>query len=122
MNLLIAQAYAAAETFVPTTASAAQAIAAQPPGNLMGMNLMMVLVLIVLFYILLIMPQQKRFKKHKEMMDSLKKGDRVLTAAGFIGTVDRVDSDKGEVVVDLGGGMKVTALRSSIQNKMNDAA
>lgn len=114
MNFLIAQAHAAAGTAAPAAAAA--------PGNLMGMNLIMVAVLVLLFYVLLIMPQQKRFKKHKAMIDALKKGDKVLTAAGFIGTVDKVDSDKGEVVLDLGHGTKVTALRSSIQNKMTDAA
>ena len=88
----------------------------------MSMNMVMLVVLVILFYVLLVMPQQKRFKRHKEMVDTLKKGDRVLTAAGFIGTVDKIDSDKGEIVLDLGSGMKVTALRSSIQNKMSDAA
>ena len=120
MKLLIAQAYAAAETTVPAVPGAAASV--PPAGNLMGMNLLMILTLVILFYVLLVMPQQKRFKKHKEMVDTLKKGDRVLTAAGFIGTVDKVDSIKGEVVLDLGGGTKVTALRTSIQNKMSDAA
>lgn len=115
MSFLIAQAHAAA-------GAAAPAAAATGTGNLMGMNMMMVAVLVLLFYVLLVMPQQKRFKKHKTMIDALKKGDKVLTAAGFIGTVDKVDSEKGEVVIDLGHGTKVTALRSSIQNKMTDAA
>lgn len=120
MKSLIAQAHAAAETTVPAVPDAVAS--APPPGNLMGMNLLMILTLVILFYVLLVMPQQKRFKKHKEMVDTLKKGDRVLTAAGFIGTVDKVDSEKGEVVLDLGGGTKVTALRTSIQNKMSNAA
>jgi preprotein translocase subunit YajC len=50
----------------------------------------------------------------------MKKGDKVLTAAGFLGTVDSVDSEKGEVVVDLGHGVKVTALRATIQMKVED--
>jgi preprotein translocase subunit YajC len=116
---LIAKAHASADTAAP---AAAGAVAGAPTqGSLMGMNMMMLLLMVVMFYVLLIMPQQKRFKKHKAMMDSLKKGDRVLTAAGFIGTVDSINAEKSEVVIDLGG-TKVTALRSSIQNIMTDAA
>ena len=125
MKSLIAQAYAAAEvTTTPSLPGEPAAVPAAVPttGGLMSMNMVMLVVLVILFYVLLVMPQQKRFKRHKEMVDTLKKGDRVLTAAGFIGTVDKIDSDKGEIVLDLGSGMKVTALRSSIQNKMSDAA
>jgi len=41
----------------------------------------------ILFYFLLIMPQQKRAKKKKEMIAGIKKGDRVMTSGGIIGTV-----------------------------------
>ena len=75
---LIAKAHAAADT---APLAAASATGAPTQGGLMCMNMMMVLLMVVMFYVLLIMPQQKRFKKHKAMMDTLKKGDRVLTAA-----------------------------------------
>ena len=41
----------------------------------------------VLFYFLLILPQQKKAKQRKQMIDALKKGDRVMTSGGMIGTV-----------------------------------
>jgi len=122
MTLFISKAYAAADSVTPSIPSDSALADVPQQGGLMGMNLMMVAVLILLFYVLLIMPQQKRYKKHKEMVDTLKKGDKVLTAGGFIATVEKMDGDKGEVVLDLGGGTKVTALRSSIQNKMSEAA
>lgn len=86
------------------------------PWEVMGTNLLMVVVLVAMFYVLLIMPQQRRMKEHVKMLDSLKKGDAVVTAGGLIGTVDRVEGND-EIVVDLGNGIKVTALRSTIQTK-----
>jgi len=44
-------------------------------------------VLLGIFYFLLIRPQQVREKKHKELIASLKKGDRVVTSGGIHGTV-----------------------------------
>ncbi|MBI1301063.1 MAG: preprotein translocase subunit YajC [Alphaproteobacteria bacterium] len=76
----------------------------------------LLLILVVLFYVLLIMPQQRRLKEHSDMLSKLKKGDRVVTGGGLIGKVDRIVDDK-EVVIDLGEGLKVTALRSMIQGK-----
>jgi len=83
------------------------------------LNMGLIGILVVLFYVLLIMPQQRRFKEHTKMLDSLKKGDRVVTAGGLIGKIDTIVNDR-EVVVDLGNSVKVTALRSMIQAK-NDA-
>jgi preprotein translocase subunit YajC len=88
-------------------------------GEAFMLNMLLIIILVAIFYVLMIMPQQRRFKEHRDMLDGLKKGDTVLTAAGFIGTVDKIKDDF-EVVVDLGGGTKVTALRSTIQSKEGD--
>lgn len=87
------------------------------PWEVMGTNLLMVVVLVAMFYVLLIMPQQRRMKDHVKMLDSLKKGDAVVTAGGLVGTVDRIVEGGDEIIVDLGNGIKVTALRSTIQTK-----
>jgi preprotein translocase subunit YajC len=83
--------------------------------NAFAWNIGLIVLMVVMFYILLIRPQQKRFAAHKTMLDGLKKGDAVVTAGGLVGTIDTLTSDE-EVVVDLGG-MKVTAVRSTIQAK-----
>ena len=54
----------------------------------------------VIFYFFLIRPQQKKVKDHKLMVESLKRGDKVVTAGGIVGTVERViDNDKVEVSI-----------------------
>jgi len=80
-------------------------------------NMGLVLVLVVLFYVLLIAPQQRRFKEHSKMLSALKKGDKVITGGGLVGKIDKIKDDSDEVVVDLGGGTKVTALLSTLQGK-----
>jgi preprotein translocase subunit YajC len=50
-------------------------------------NLIMLVVLFVVFYFLLIRPQTKRAKEHKQMVDSLQKGDEVVTNGGLLGKI-----------------------------------
>lgn len=51
------------------------------------------ILMFAIFYFLLIRPQQKKAKQHKEMLASLRKGDRVLTAGGIHGVITEVDGD-----------------------------
>ena len=67
----------------------------------------------VVFYFLLIRPQQRKAKDHKTMLDALRRGDRVVTGGGIIGTVSRVDNPE-EMTVDIAEGVRVRVLRSTI--------
>ena len=67
------------------------------------------------FYFLMIRPQQKRMKQHKEMLGQLRRGDRVVTSGGILGTVNKVVDDK-EVVVEIAEGVRVRVLRATIQD------
>jgi preprotein translocase subunit YajC len=72
----------------------------------------LVLIFIV-FYFLLIRPQQKKQKDHRTMLDALRRGDRVVTGGGILGTVSKVVSPE-EVEVDIASGVRVKILRSTI--------
>jgi preprotein translocase subunit YajC len=69
----------------------------------------------VVFYFLLIRPQQRKAKDHKSMLDALRRGDRVVTGGGIIGTVARVENPE-EVTVDIADGVRVRVLRSTISS------
>ena len=71
------------------------------------------MLIFVVFYFLLIRPQQKRAKDHKVMLSALRRGDRVVTGGGIIGTIAKVISDD-EVTVDIAEGTRVRVLRSTI--------
>lgn len=69
-----------------------------PPGGAQGGGVaqafsgpVMLLVMFGIFYFLLIRPQQKKAKEHRELLDSLKKGDLVVTAGGMHGKVTAID-------------------------------
>ncbi len=56
------------------------------------------ILIFVIFYFFLIRPQQKKVKEHKLMVENLKRGDKVITSGGIVGTVERIiDNDKIEV-------------------------
>lgn len=48
-------------------------------------------IMFAIFYFLLIRPQQKKAKEHKALLESLKKGDQVITAGGMHGKITAVD-------------------------------
>ena len=71
------------------------------------------ILIFIIFYFFLIRPQQKRVKDHKAMVESLKRGDEIITSGGIIGTIDRVmEDDRIEVIV--AENVKVQIIRSTI--------
>ena len=71
------------------------------------------ILIFVIFYFFLIRPQQKRVKDHKAMVQSLKRGDEIITSGGIIGTIDRVMEDD-RIEVTIGENVKVQIIRSTI--------
>lgn len=92
---------------------------AQDAGGLFdGMGQLLPLVLIfVVFWFLLIRPQQKKAKAHREMIGNLRRGDRVVTNGGLIGTISRVPNDR-ELIVEIADNTKVRVMRGMIAESM----
>jgi len=80
--------------------------------SLIGFMLPMLLIFLV-FYIFVFRPQNKRMREHQSMVDNLKRGDRVVTGGGLIGKVYKLTGED-EVIIDLGEGMRVHAVRSTL--------
>ena len=72
----------------------------------------------VVFYFLFIRPQTKRQKEHQQMMSSLKKGDRVMTSGGLIGTIVGVGDET--VTVRFGDNFKTEVGKSYISGKVDE--
>ena len=77
------------------------------------------ILIFVIFYFFLIRPQQKKVKEHKAMVESLKKGDKVVTSGGITGIISRIiDNDKVEV--EIADNVTVEVVRGTgIQSLMN---
>ena len=70
------------------------------------------ILLFAVFYFLLIRPQQKRAKTHKQFIENLKKGDRVVTSGGMYGTITGVTDDA--VTIEVAEKVRVKVLKSAI--------
>jgi preprotein translocase subunit YajC len=76
-------------------------------------SLLPFVLIFVIMYFLLIRPQRTQMKRRQEMLTAIRRGDTVITGGGLIGKVTKVVNDN-ELEIDLGGGLKVTALRGTI--------
>lgn len=102
--------------------SPAFAQAAEAPGAFDAFGQFMPLILIfVVFYFLLFRPQQQKAKRHKLMVAALRRGDKILTQSGFIGTVAKVVNDS-EMLVDLGENVRVRMLRMQVAEVLDSSS
>ncbi len=92
-------------------------------GMLGGATQFLPLVLIFgVFYFLLIRPQQQRQKEMKAMISAIKRGDRVVTGGGILGTVQRVKDGSNEIEVEIAPNLRVTVLRDTISTVIKPVA
>ena len=75
-------------------------------------GLIPVVLIFAIFYFLIIRPQQKRQKKHQEMLGAIQKNDRVLTSGGIYGKVLNVKDDR--LVVEIARDVKVEVAKHSV--------
>ena len=72
-----------------------------------GIGAFLPLILIFgVFYILLIRPQQKKVRLHREMLNNLKRGDKIITSGGIIGSISKVNENK-ELLVEIADGVEI---------------
>lgn len=79
--------------------------------NMLGALLPFVLVFVI-FYLLIIMPQRKKQKKHMNLVENLRPGDRIVTTAGIFGTVMGVQKDRIELKI--AANVKVDITKSAV--------
>jgi preprotein translocase subunit YajC len=70
------------------------------------------ILMFAIFYFLLIRPQQKKAKTHKQMLSSVKKGDKVVSSGGLHGVITGVADDV--VTMEIAPKVRVKVSRSSI--------
>jgi preprotein translocase subunit YajC len=77
------------------------------------LQILPIVLIFVVFYFLLIRPQQKKMKQHKEMLGALRRGDRIVTGGGIIGTITKIVDDE-ELQVEIADGVRVRVQRPAI--------
>jgi len=107
--LLPLAAFAQDSAPVTSGGSAAPAATSGVEGLIIQLGL-----IFVIFYFLLIRPQQRKFREHTKLVSSLKKGDKVITGAGFYGTVLRAGEGDKSIDIEIAKDVVVKVLRSSV--------
>ena len=74
------------------------------------------------FYFILIRPQQQKQKALKASLAGVKRGDRVITAGGILGTVQKTREGSNEIEVEIAPNLKVTVLRETIASVVKPVA
>ncbi len=91
--------------------------AGTPAAGDMGLlNLLFPIVLIAAFYFLLIRPQTKRAKEHKQMVESLKKGDEVVTGGGVLGRITEIGENF--IQVEIAEGVQIKVQKQAVSSLM----
>ena len=72
------------------------------------------LVIFLIFYFFLVRPQQKRMQEYQKLMSGLRRGDRIVTTGGIIGTITKVEDKSAEVMVEIAEGVHVRLQRNAI--------
>ncbi len=76
------------------------------------------ILIFVVFYFLLIRPQQKKSKDRKEMVQALKKGDKVITSGGLIGSITNLGPKI--ITIQIAEGVRVKVIRANIEELKDD--
>jgi preprotein translocase subunit YajC len=92
----------------------AYAQAAPAQGGMDLMALLPIILMFVLLYFLLIRPQTKRAKEHRTMLESLQKGDEVVTAGGALGRITRIGDQY--VSLEIANNVEISVQKPAIQS------
>jgi len=102
----------------PESAHAMGATGASAEGGGGGSSMLIMLVAIfAIFYFLMIRPESKRRKERQSMIDSLARGDKIVTIGGLHGEVQDVHDDK--IVIRIAENLKVEIAKTAVSGKRN---
>ena len=89
------------------------------PGGLAAFSSFLPLIIIfAIFYFLLIRPQSRRAKEHKNMLENLKKGDKIITTGGIHGVIESIEGNT--LTVKIAENVRIKASRSGIAGIRTD--
>ena len=90
---------------------------AAPKGNMLTALVPFILVFVI-FYVLIILPSRKKQKKHQDMVEALKPGDKVVTTGGMYGTV--MGTQKDRIELKISANVKIDVTRNAISVILGD--
>ncbi|RJQ46322.1 MAG: preprotein translocase subunit YajC [Nitrospiraceae bacterium] len=85
----------------------------QGAGNMLT-SFLPLIIIFVIFYFLLIRPQSKKAKEHKQMLENLKKGDKVMTTGGIFGLIEEIDDKSVTLKIGIKDDVRIKVDRNFI--------
>lgn len=95
------------------TAAYADAAPASIVGGFDIMSFLPIILIFGVFYFLILRPQQIKAKRHQETLKGLRRGDKIVTSGGIIGTISKIVSDQ-ELQLEIDENVKVRVIRAMI--------
>ena len=77
-------------------------------------GLAQMLLIFIVFYFLLIRPQEKKRRQQEQLVSGVKKGEEVLTNAGFFGTVTKINDSDNTIMVQIAKDIEIKVLKNSV--------
>ena len=85
------------------------------PAQAAGPDMLIMLVIFgLIFYFMIYRPQAKRVKEHKNLVNSLSKGDEVLTQGGIVGRITKVSEDKDFIEIALNDSTNIVVQKQAV--------
>jgi len=72
------------------------------------------ILIFAIIYFLILRPQRKRIEDHRKMVESVRRGDTVVTSGGIVGKVTRVYDNSEEIEVEIADGVKVKVVKTTL--------
>ncbi len=94
--------------------STTTAIIPEPPQQNILTSILPLLLVFAILYMLVLRPQQKKYKAQAKLLRELKKGDKVITIGGVIGTITKVNDEENRAEITIAKDVVITVLKSSI--------
>lgn len=105
-----------------TNAQAQEAVAASAKQPSLFSSLAPLLLIFAVFYFFIIRPQQTKLQAHRDLLGSLKKGDKVVTNGGIIGSVIKVDDVKNLLSVEIADQVHVKIRKDAVTEVLTNEA
>ncbi len=80
---------------------------------------MPIILIFAIMYFLIFRPQAKKQKQHQAMIQSLRKGDKVVTAGGIYGTIAGIKEKENIIILKIADNVKIEITRSSVAKKID---
>lgn len=80
---------------------------------------MPIILIFAIMYLLIFRPQAKKQKQHQAMIESLRKGDKIVTAGGIHGTIAGIKEKENTLIVKISDNVKIEVARNSIAKKLD---